>query len=652
MIKNESHLREFVFFLKNQGCSPITCKNYAADINHFLKFLDAKRATEFSQELFSAYRRFLTTTPLSLKTLNRKLSALRKFGDYLAFSKTFSSNPTSHIKNITPLAKKVARVKSFPSLFHQSKTPQLFFVLIVITFLINFFLTPQPPPPQSPPAGPPAGRADGQALLSSSTPTALKTLRFQSQLTDSKGNPKTSLTLATFKLWDQKTGGNQLYATDYCFLKPDQNGLFSIVIGQSCGKEIPTELFNKYQKIYLEMNVAGAKRVRTEILNTAPSLLLVNQGAGPTPTPEVDDQVLEKILARLTSVSTSSLPTPTPLRQGDLEINGKIIDGGLGIYGSTGRKLPSTFDFTKGLILEFDFQTGRQDFEALLSPETAKSYYFSWTKNNDFSIGKITAGLRDEFLKVDKPWEDDAWFHGKIALQQSVLSFKVSGTSVSAPLDIQGVPLTKTGTISFSGVKNITNLRIFTSEVETLASGDAKIEGSLSVSGNLQANLSGIESTNEVCWQGGVDGATLVTCSSGTDLAEYYETAEDVEEGDIVSITNNQTTEDSSFSIAKSSRPYDPNLIGVVSTLPWRIMGRDTPNSKPVALTGRVPIKVKGEVAVGDPLTSSLIPGIAQKATEEGLILGRALEDFTPLLDTQEGKILVFLNISWYKPNQ
>jgi len=649
-------LKKFLDFLKEENRSPATCKNYAADIKHFLKFFETKKATEFSPKVFSEYRSFLITIPLSLKTLNRKLSALRKFGDYLTFSGTSSHNPALNIKNVTPLAKKVVEIKTKRANFLQSLlSPQLkqpVFLSALIIFSVTFSLVTLSIIPKSPPPS-----------ISSPTPKpVLKTLTFQGQLASSK------LTLATFKLWDQKINGSQLYTSGYCFVRPDQNGLFSIVIGQDCGRKIPASLLTKYEKIYLEMEASNTdiKPVRTQILDTNLTLFASQQSfSTPSPKPEkgTDGQILEEILTRLTSTSTSTsttspptstfLTTPATPAEKDFKVSGKIIDGGLGIFGTSGKELPSTFDFTKGLILEFDFQTGTQDFEALLSPETEKSYYFSWTKNNDFSIGKIMTGLKDEFLKVEKIWQDNTWFHGKIALQQSILSFKVSGTSISAPLDIQGVPLTKTGTISFNGLESIANLRIFSGETETLASTDAEIDGRLSVNNGIQVNLSGTTSTNEVCWQGSMDGAALVTCSSGADLAEYYQAAEDVEEGDIVSIQGStfkvQGSEKSSFLVSKSSRSYDPNLIGVISTLPWRIMGEQTEmgNAKPVALAGRVPVKVKGEIQVGDPLTSSDIPGIAKKATQEGLILGRALESCHPK-DTC--KILAFINISWHKP--
>ena len=55
-------------------------------------------------------------------------------------------------------------------------------------------------------------------------------------------------------------------------------------------------------------------------------------------------------------------------------------------------------------------------------------------------------------------------------------------------------------------------------------------------------------------------------------------------------------------------------------------------NTRPVALAGRVPVKISlenGDIHRGDYLTSSSIKGYAMKATSGGLIIGRAMEDFT-----------------------
>ncbi len=92
----------------------------------------------------------------------------------------------------------------------------------------------------------------------------------------------------------------------------------------------------------------------------------------------------------------------------------------------------------------------------------------------------------------------------------------------------------------------------------------------------------------------------------------------------------------------------DPNIIGVVSSNPSFIMGygselKDT-NSVPIALIGRVPVKVSlenGQINVGDPLTSSTKKGYAAKSVNSGRIIGYAMESYNEQSNTE--KILVFV---------
>jgi hypothetical protein len=96
-------------------------------------------------------------------------------------------------------------------------------------------------------------------------------------------------------------------------------------------------------------------------------------------------------------------------------------------------------------------------------------------------------------------------------------------------------------------------------------------------------------------------------------------------------------------------------MIGIVSTEPGFVAGGYTPNGIPIALKGRVPLKIltkeqavlinqqmgreviKPEDLViqsGDPLTSSPIAGVGMKATRPGMIIGRALTSYNPNLHT------------------
>ncbi|MDP3973351.1 MAG: hypothetical protein Q8P92_00815 [Candidatus Daviesbacteria bacterium] len=132
--------------------------------------------------------------------------------------------------------------------------------------------------------------------------------------------------------------------------------------------------------------------------------------------------------------------------------------------------------------------------------------------------------------------------------------------------------------------------------------------------------------------------------SVGADFAEYFDALEETEDGDLVSLTMSHS------GVAKSSIPYDQNLIGVVShdaafvgnadytpgvgpLVPSEVEG-DSPgvNKAIVGLLGQIKTKVStinGDIKRGDYLTSSEIPGVAAKATRPGQVIGQALEDFS-----------------------
>ncbi|MFH1899956.1 MAG: hypothetical protein ABIJ83_01650, partial [Patescibacteria group bacterium] len=145
----------------------------------------------------------------------------------------------------------------------------------------------------------------------------------------------------------------------------------------------------------------------------------------------------------------------------------------------------------------------------------------------------------------------------------------------------------------------------------------------------------------------------VATAISAIDLAENFPTLDDtIEAGDVVALSKievDKTQPDIEKGlIEKSSKQYQQNILGVISTAPGILLGKDATSSKPVALSGRVPVKVSienGEIKIGDFLTSaSSTPGVAMKATKSGTIIGMALESYK---STEIGKIVVFVNPHW-----
>jgi len=136
---------------------------------------------------------------------------------------------------------------------------------------------------------------------------------------------------------------------------------------------------------------------------------------------------------------------------------------------------------------------------------------------------------------------------------------------------------------------------------------------------------------------------------TGADLAELYSTNDDsLVMTDVVSIDPTLNA-----GVQKSTGAYDQNIMGVVSTAPNVVMGAgDLGGSKavPVALSGRVPVKVtdeNGPIQPGDYLVASSTPGVAMKATHGGMVLGQAMTAYDDQGTGAVGVVTVFLKNSY-----
>jgi len=122
-------------------------------------------------------------------------------------------------------------------------------------------------------------------------------------------------------------------------------------------------------------------------------------------------------------------------------------------------------------------------------------------------------------------------------------------------------------------------------------------------------------------------------------IARNFEVADqEAKIGDIIS----QTKE----GLFRSKVAYDENMIGVVAEEPIVVFGKPTTTTLPIVSSGEILVKVSnvnGEIKRGDFITSSEKPGVGQKATQNGFVVGRALEDF----NQEEGLIKAEINIQY-----
>jgi len=149
-----------------------------------------------------------------------------------------------------------------------------------------------------------------------------------------------------------------------------------------------------------------------------------------------------------------------------------------------------------------------------------------------------------------------------------------------------------------------------------------------------------LSSTNNGAAVGG--SASAMVIDSGADLAEMYTSNDNtIQPGDVVSYDPTLKA-----GVMKSTKNYDQNVLGIISTQPGVLIGKtekEGTGAYPVALSGRVPVKVtakNGQIAVGDFLTSSDIPGVAMKATSDGMIIGQAISTYN---GEGVGQVMVFV---------
>jgi hypothetical protein len=126
---------------------------------------------------------------------------------------------------------------------------------------------------------------------------------------------------------------------------------------------------------------------------------------------------------------------------------------------------------------------------------------------------------------------------------------------------------------------------------------------------------------------------------TGADLsiAEYSNSASKFFSGLLVSTA----TSSIGFETAQlSGSRYDPDLLGVISTSPSTVLGKEASSTIRVATVGRVPVIVSlenGTINKGDRITASSISGIGMKATRAGSVIGIAFDSFASTTATSTG---------------
>jgi len=132
----------------------------------------------------------------------------------------------------------------------------------------------------------------------------------------------------------------------------------------------------------------------------------------------------------------------------------------------------------------------------------------------------------------------------------------------------------------------------------------------LTVTGPVTTSAN-ISTTGNIIVSGNINATYLVGTAVQSwyaDLAEKYIADAEYTPGTVVIFGGTEE-------ITVTTIPADTRVSGAISTDPAYLMNSDS-NGLPVALRGKIPVRVIGVVTKGCPLVTSHIPGVAQAATD------------------------------------
>jgi hypothetical protein len=167
-------------------------------------------------------------------------------------------------------------------------------------------------------------------------------------------------------------------------------------------------------------------------------------------------------------------------------------------------------------------------------------------------------------------------------------------------------------------------------DITAVVAGSYLTGGASSGSATLNVNATSANTASTVVardgsgnFSAGVVSATATTARYA-DLAENYSADAVYDAGTVVVFGGDAE-------ITECSGDEDYRVAGVVSTDPAYLMNSELAGGTPVALCGRVPVKVSGPIGKGELLVTSSIPGRAKGADPEsvksGTIIGKAISE-------------------------
>ena len=285
----------------------------------------------------------------------------------------------------------------------------------------------------------------------------------------------------------------------------------------------------------------------------------------------------------------------------DLTVTGDLNFSGVNDMGTVETATIGALTLTEGTIS--DVPTASTDI-------ANKLYVDNATTSSSLVAGTVTLG-NGTGPSTHYPMFADELSGNENARVNAAFSF-VPSTGVLSTVAWSGTTVTASGAVTGG----------------TLTDGTASLAGG-ALTGATTGNFSGTVTANLF--------SGVATQARYADLAEKYTTDADYEAGTVVKIGGDAE-------ITMTTEHADTEVFGVISTDPAYLMNKDL-DGLPVALQGRVPVKVIGKVSKGQRLTSSDVPGLAWAVDENTpiqAIIGRSLENKT---DGDQGVVEAVIGI-------